>query len=117
MKKNLERRSYVRVPVKIRMLARYEGEGAGELYFFSKNLSAGGVFLESDILLEKGTRIYLEFVLPHDPKLIIVKSEVVWIKEDTGQGPHTSAGMGIKFLNLDEENRKAIVDFIKMNLK
>lgn len=115
--KKMERRNFLRVPVKIRMLARYEGEETGQLYFFSKNLSAGGVFLESDLLLEKGTKIYIEFVLPSDQRLIIVKSEVVWIKEDTGQQPFSTAGMGISFINLDEENRKAIVDFIKTNLK
>lgn len=115
--KREERRKFIRIPVKIRMLARYEGEESGRLYFFSKNLSAGGVFLESDILLEKGTKIYVEFVLPSDQRLIIVKSEVVWIKEDTGQQPFSTAGMGIRFLNLDEESKKAIVDFIKANLK
>jgi len=115
--KGIERRRFVRIPVKIRMLARYEGEESGQLYFFSKNLSAGGVFLESDILLEKGTKIYIEFVLPTEQKLIIVKSEVVWIKEDTGQQSSGTSGMGIRFINLDDESRKAIIDFIKANLK
>lgn len=115
--KKMERRNFLRVPVKIRMLARYEGEETGQLYFFSKNLSAGGVFLESDLLLEKGTKIYIEFVLPSDQRLIIVKSEVVWIKEDTGQQPLSSPGMGIRFINLDEESKKAIVNFIKANLR
>ncbi|HEY4716607.1 MAG TPA: TIGR02266 family protein [bacterium] len=115
--KTSNNRSFVRIPVKVRMLARYEGEESGQLYFFSKNISAGGAFLESDLLLERGTKVYLEFTLPNTQNLIIVKSSVIWIKED-GDDPSVSAsGMGIKFVNLDDESRKLITQYIREHLK
>lgn len=104
-----ERRRFVRIPVKIRMLIKEE-EGAGELYFMSKNLSLGGVFLVSDLLLEAGVRVYLEFNLPHRPNLIIVKGEIVWAKDEAEEG--ISGGMGVRFLNLDSESKKIVTEYV-----
>jgi len=109
-----DRRKFFRVPVKIRMLIKEE-EGTGELYFLSKNLSLGGAFLVSDLLLETGTRVYLEFTLPHRPTLIIVKGEIVWAKDEVEE--EVSGGMGIKFLNLDSESKKYLTEFIGQRLR
>lgn len=87
-----------------------EEEGSGELYFMSKNLSLGGVFLVSDLLLEAGVRVYLEFTLPHRPNLVIVKGEIVWAKDEAEEG--ISGGMGVRFLNLDIESKKIITEYI-----
>jgi len=109
-----ERRKFIRVPVRIRMLIKEE-EGTGELYFMSKNLSLGGAFLVSDLLLEIGTRIYLEFTLPHHPPLIIVKGEIVWAKDEVEE--EVSGGMGVRFLNLDNESKKYLKEFIGKRLR
>lgn len=109
-----ERRRFLRIPVKIRMLIKEE-EGMGELYFMSKNLSLGGAFLVSDLLLEKGTRVYLEFTLPNRSILIIVKGEIVWTKDEVEEG--ASGGMGVRFLNLDSESKRILTEFIEHRFK
>ncbi len=108
-----ERRKFVRVPVKVRMTVKDE-EGAGDLYFVSRNLSIGGVFLVSDLLLEQGVKMYLEFSLPPRSALIIVKGEIAWIKDEAEE--EVPGGMGVRFLNLDPESKKIITEFIQRRL-
>ena len=117
MAENDDRRTSLRLPLKVRIYIS-EGEGDGLLYFYSSNISLRGVFLISDLLLEAKTKLRLEWTLPLSDRKFQVKvnGEVRWIQSsthsDTGFVP---PGMGIKFIDIDEETDKALSQYIEEN--
>jgi uncharacterized protein (TIGR02266 family) len=99
-----ERRSAERYPVELWV----EESSDRELYFQrGANISAGGIFLERTIPHAKGTVINLRFSLPGDGNAIEVKGEIVNVGEDA-----TDLGMGVKFLDLRDNDRERIEAFI-----
>lgn len=82
----------------------------GELQFESRDFSAGGVFLKSDLLFEKGEVLLLSFVLPSASFAIRTRGRVVRVDKDAQAEDGTSAsGMGIEFLDLSEAEKAALV--------
>ncbi len=95
---------------------RHEGtlvigfQGGGEfLWEFSKNISAGGVFVKTFHPLPLYSRIGLKIVLP-DGEVADVAGEVVHIvsPEDRRGDP----GMGIQFVDLEVETQEKIQTYI-----
>ena len=80
----------------------------GELLFDSLDLSIGGAFLRSDLLLEQGERVRVRFELPGRPTPVIAQARVARVTR-TGDDP----GMGLEFLDLTDEERAAIDAFIR----
>ena len=56
-----ERRAHPRIPISVRVRVQYTGQ---EFSTLSVNLSAGGVFLDTDHRLPVGTRVHLVFTVP-----------------------------------------------------
>ena len=69
-----------------------------------QNLSEGGLFLESDVLKPIGTLLDFEFRVQDGGLPIIGKGIVRWLEED----PTHRKGMGIKFVELNDEGREVI---------
>ena len=82
---------------------------------YTTDLSDGGVLIQTETLLPVGTKLELIFKLPNSIKLIEVSGEVAWVNESQhDQDPDKLIpGMGVKFINLDPESKKYIIDFIK----
>ena len=100
-----ERRSSLRIPVDI-WVEEFKGR---ELYFQrGANISLGGIFLERTIPHPKGTVINLQFTLPDEITPIRLKGEIVNVGEAV-----TELGMGIRFLDLTEPNRRRIQNFVQ----
>jgi len=79
-----------------------------ELYFQrSANLSTGGIFLENTIPHPKGTVVNLQFTLPGDATPIKVRGEIV------NAATADELGMGIKFVEVDDETERRITEFVK----
>ena len=103
-----DKRKYIRVPVEVEFRVTEDGaDEHGHLFFYSRNVSKGGAFLISDLLLQKGSTVFVKFQLPGE-NLIEVLAEVVWVDEADGQ----EAGMGIEFTRFTPENRAAIERFL-----
>jgi uncharacterized protein (TIGR02266 family) len=103
-----EKRAHLRVPIDIWV----EESRDGELYYQrTANISEGGLFFERTVPHPKGTIVNLKFTLPNQSKPIEVKGEIVNLPEDPD-----GLGMGVKFLNLTEEQREAIVRYINEQL-
>ena len=81
---------------------------------FTGNISEGGVFIATEAPLEIGSVVSLSFKLPNAPNEINVDGEVRWIKERSATDRHTSPGMGIHFINLDNKSKKIIEEFVNM---
>ncbi|MFA4974431.1 MAG: PilZ domain-containing protein [bacterium] len=77
--------------------------GDGIFYVRAKDLSLGGLFLESDIPVRVGTMLFLSFALPGKKRPVRVTGEVV---RAAGQG------VGIRFVGLPEKARAAIERFL-----
>jgi uncharacterized protein (TIGR02266 family) len=100
-----EQRRTPRVRVDVDFKAR-EGTGGGTLLFRAADLSLGGAFLRSALLLEEGETLALEFRLPGSHRLLRATARVAWVRRfPTGQQP---AGMGMEFLSMSPEDREVL---------
>jgi uncharacterized protein (TIGR02266 family) len=71
--------------------------GPKQFRAFTRNLSLGGMYLETPELLPIGTTVDLRFKLPAQPEAVEVTAEVRWI--EPGEGALLS-GMGLRFHGL-----------------
>ena len=85
--------------------------GEGFIYFYSTDISIGGVFLESDIPLKMGTRVFLSFSLKDDAAPIRAIGRVVRVERETADSL-TVVGMGVQFSDLQESSKKIIEDYV-----
>ena len=69
---------------------------------YSMDISVGGMFLRTDTPRPEGSMIYLQFALRDGSKLIEGLGKVVRVNPPGGERP---AGMGVEFVNLDEDSR------------
>lgn len=75
------------------------------------NISLGGLFLDSSIVLEIGTTVQLRFALPTQPEPVEVAGDVRWVvKKD---GAHN--GIGIRFQGLRARDVWALNQFFQTN--
>ena len=73
-------------------------------------IGGGGFFIEKFTPLpEGGAR--LEFFLPASPKVITARVKVVWNRKTSVQ-KFLYSGMAVKFVELSEEDRREITEFV-----
>ena len=104
-----DQRREERAAVEARFSAR-DASGAGTLTFTSADVSSGGAFLKSDLLLEQGEPLALDFEVPGGGA-VQAQARVAWVRRfpEAGQQP----GMGVQFLTLGDEERAAIVRWLQ----
>lgn len=112
-------RKFLKIPIRQypRFMARLKINLAGEnntvLTGYSINLSAGGVFLETMVLMTENTPLSAEFHLPNSDTTILCKAQVAWVNHpDNIKNPNLPVGMGIRFLDLKQDSLDAIRKFI-----
>jgi uncharacterized protein (TIGR02266 family) len=92
-----ERRHFRRVPINVTVRIEYTG---AEFPASSANLSAGGVFLETDHRLPVGTRVRLRFEVPIIAKYPIrAEAEVVWVRAEAPRG------VAVRFVDISDDDR------------
>ena len=98
-----------RTAVQARFSAR-DASGAGTLTFLSHDVSTGGVFLKSDLLLEQGESLSLSFEVPGAGQ-VLTQARVAWVRRfpEAGQLP----GMGVQFESLSPEESAALLKWLK----
>jgi len=75
------------------------------------NLSEGGVFVATHVLLPTGTLVGLHLELPRSPQRIMTLGEVKWSRAYTGNDD-VPPGLGIQFIGLDEPSLLTIRRFV-----
>lgn len=106
-----EKRLFPRKQLRTRVV--FEDEtGEGFVYFYTTDISVGGLFFESDIPLKIGTRVFLSFSLREGEPPIRATGQVVRAEKESGGG-FFILGMGIKYLDLPEAAREAIDRFVQ----
>ena len=74
----------------------------------TKNIAGGGVLFETDELVPLKTELDLEIKLPSVPRIIKARGRVVRI-EEIGDNRYD---LGVYFLNIEDDDRDAILQFI-----
>lgn len=104
-----EKRRYPRSTLSI--LVQYRFNTFEEfLAEYSLNLSIGGMFIRTDEPREEGSIIYLQFSLTDGSRLIEGMGRVV--RTNPPGVPGRVAGMGIEFLNFDEESTALVEEIL-----
>jgi uncharacterized protein (TIGR02266 family) len=85
-------------------------EGIGHLLFEGADLSAGGTFLKSDLLLEQGESFALEFRVPRVSKVFHAQGRVAWVRRFPKGGE--PAGMGVEFSAMSDEDRSVLSRYL-----
>jgi len=102
----LGKRKAPRIPIKVEV---YYGESEKFTDYstgYTFNMSIGGLFLETSHPLSPGVKLKLKFSHPENGESIICRGRVAWVNSLTSpiNKDHPS-GMGVEFIDLDEELR------------
>jgi uncharacterized protein (TIGR02266 family) len=76
---------------------------------FARNISEGGVFLETDEAIDAGSPLTLSFTLPGQQAPLVVTGKVVRRIE---LGRESRFGLGVQFTGLNTASRERILDFL-----
>ncbi|MCB1214085.1 MAG: PilZ domain-containing protein, partial [Deltaproteobacteria bacterium] len=98
---------YPRTPIRTQVVFENQ-DSDGELYFFAKDISAGGIFIEAEMEVEIGSQVFLRFSLTPHSKPIQATGEVVRVMRDNNR-----LGVGIHFVYIHPLDRQLIQDFIE----
>ena len=107
-----EPRKTPRVPARMRVEIE---EQDPQRYLPAVNISEGGIYLRTHEPLPENTQLHLSFSLPLDVDIIQVKGAVV---RTTRLGAHleTEPGMGLRYVDLDENTKSRIRNYVQWSL-
>ncbi len=106
----LEQRRHPRHSLQVRFTGR-DRQGLGELHFTGADLSVGGSFLRSEVLLELGERLELTFEVPGVPRPMQCGATVAWVRRFPE--PSQPGGMGIEFNQMSEGDRQMLAEYLR----
>lgn len=86
------------------------GRLAGTIRFDGADVSTGGAFLRTDLLLEVGELLMLQFQLPQGGATIRTAGRVTRVSRGRAK---EVAGMGVEFVELRPQDREAIEDRLR----
>jgi type IV pilus assembly protein PilZ len=79
---------------------------------YTSNVGKGGIFINTKRHHEINKTVDLFLEVPGLAKPLKIEGEVVHI--EIQNVPDEDAGIGVKFVDIDRESRKALIDFIKL---
>lgn len=82
---------------------------------YAEDISRGGIFIQTQKPRTVGERFIVVLVHPQTAEELELMGEVVHVITPDGQKPGTAPGMGIKFLDLDEEKHQLIERFLALD--
>ncbi len=106
-----DRRKYPRAPLSILVQYRFN-TFEDFLAEYTLNISLGGIFIRTEDPRPEGTTLYLQFSLKDRSPLIEGMGRVVRVNPP---GSH-HAGMGVEFVNFDDESMALINDICSARL-
>jgi type IV pilus assembly protein PilZ len=86
---------------------------------YTKNISKGGTFIKTDRPLKVGTEFVFKLFVPAKDEPFTLRGRVAWINtEAESQRPDVGdKGMGIKFIYVDDAQRRMFEDLVEAMLK
>jgi uncharacterized protein (TIGR02266 family) len=82
----------------------------------SHDVSKGGIFVKTPTPFPPGTLLKFEIRLAGDKSVISGVGRVVWKREPTQASPDKPAGMGVKFIKIDDASRTVIDRLVSMKV-
>ena len=83
------------------------------LYASIANISAMGIFIRTTEPLVVGTEMDLSFSPPGDAAAAFkLKGQVAWVNPVRPNGDNPNPGMGIRFIDLTQDDRERLVDVV-----
>jgi type IV pilus assembly protein PilZ len=82
------------------------------LYASIANISAMGIFVKTTDPVLVGTRVVLSFAPPGSEPFKL-EGQVAWINAVRADGDNPNPGMGVRFVNLQPEERERIVEIVR----
>jgi uncharacterized protein (TIGR02266 family) len=98
---------------KLRLRVRFPSEDVLR-QDYSQDLSRGGIFIQTAKPRKVGDMIEMTLVHPTTEKELQLNGKVVRIITEDNPRTNMKAGMGIKFIDLREEDKKDIRDFLSL---
>ncbi len=110
-----EKRKHPRAP--LQLLVQYRFGSVGDfLAEYSSNISLGGIYIRTDEPREEGSLIYLQFTLRDGSPLIEGLGRVVRSNRPGDLPPGIEPGMGVEFVNFDDESMALIEQIVRDRL-
>lgn len=81
----------------------------GDISFDVKDISEGGAFIYSDLLMDEGEIVSLAFALPNGYP---IKTQAVILRSEKNENNDRGAGMAVRFTTISRADSKAISDYI-----
>jgi uncharacterized protein (TIGR02266 family) len=95
------------------MTVRYKSATVAEfMENHSYDVSRGGFFIKTPSPFPPGTLLKFEVRIAEEQKVMMGVGRVTW-KRDVDSGPEKPAGMGVKFIKLDDESTRMIGELIE----
>ena len=94
-------------------VVRLESLLFGEIYCVARNVSAGGIFLETRDPLPLGSRVRVCFLTPDEATEIVALGEVknhYFLNYAQGGNAKAVSGMAVRFLGFEETGQKVLHD-------
>lgn len=79
---------------------------------YTRNISKGGVFVQTSLPLEVGVRVRLRLTLPDGDAPFGLDGVVKWVSTLRDKDKHPP-GMGIEFVDFDEHTRSKLEALVK----
>ena len=114
-----ENRVFERKEISLNIKVRESGDDY-DIDFPLVDLGEGGIFIQSSILWEPGQLFDLTFKLPDSNRIIECKGEVArtedkYFLDNFSKKDDPTPGMGIKFVEMSNEDKEFLRQFIKNN--
>lgn len=94
------------------MTVRYKSATVAEFKEnHSYDVSRGGLFIKTSSPFPPGTLLKFEVRIAEEQKVMMGVGRVTWKREEA-QGPEKPAGMGVKFIKLDDESTRLIDELV-----
>lgn len=112
-----EQRQFVRLDTRLGVTYQVAGSPVSSV---TKDISAGGICVFLNDVLQPGTSLRIEIQLPERPQPIAFIGEVAWCDsyEIVGRGQRErSIEAGIKFSQIDPQDRQTILQHVILGLQ
>ena len=97
------------------LISRVKEAEKGRVFFgYAKNISRGGLFIQTINPKKESEKYKIEFTLPGKKKPVTCTSKVIWKREYLPNARY-EPGMGLKFVDIKEKNAQEIDEWVKMS--
>lgn len=103
-----DKRAERRCPVALRVSYKTFNEFIDE---YTKNVSRRGMFIKTKRLHERGEIAELLLHVPELPDPVRIRGEIVHVELNAPR--EEDCGVGVKFIDIDDQSREALISFIK----